>query len=60
VLAGLLVAPACAHAQAVTLRPAIAKPLQAAERDLASRDFAALQAQGGGSWDTSSVIKLFE
>jgi hypothetical protein len=41
VLAGLLVAPACAHAQAVTLRPAIAKPLQAAERDLASRDFAA-------------------
>jgi 3-hydroxyisobutyrate dehydrogenase len=27
---------------------------------LASRDFAALQAQGGGAWDTSSVIKLFE
>ncbi len=27
---------------------------------LASRDFAALQAQGGGGWDTSSVIKLFE
>jgi len=27
---------------------------------LASRDFAALQAQGGGGWDTSSVIILFE
>jgi 3-hydroxyisobutyrate dehydrogenase-like beta-hydroxyacid dehydrogenase len=27
---------------------------------LAGRDFAALQAQGCGGWDTSSVIKLFE
>jgi 3-hydroxyisobutyrate dehydrogenase len=27
---------------------------------LASTDYASLQTQGGGAWDTSSVIKLFE
>ena len=27
---------------------------------LAAGDYAALQAQGGGAWDTSSVIKLFQ